>query len=33
MEGYESIFKHCKAKKGDGVGFYMKENISFKTWK
>ena len=26
--GYESIFKHHKDKKGDGVGFYVKENIS-----
>ena len=28
--GYKSIFKHQKDKKGGGVGFYIKENISFK---
>ena len=29
--GYKSIFKHRKDKKGAGIGFYIKENISFKT--
>ena len=30
IAGYESIFKHGKVKKGGDVGFYIKENISFK---
>ena len=31
IAGYEWIFKHRKDKKEDGVGFYINENISFKT--
>ena len=31
IAGYKSIFKHRKDKKGAGIGFYIKENISFKT--
>ena len=30
ITGYESIFKYRKDKKGGGVGFYIKDNISFK---
>ena len=30
IAGYELIFKHRRDKKGGGVGFYIKENISFK---
>ena len=30
IAGYKLIFKHCKDKKGGGVGFYIKDNISFK---
>ena len=31
IAGYKSIFKHCNHKRGGGVGFYIKDNISFKT--
>ena len=31
IPGYKSIFKHRKDKKSGGVGFYIKNNISFKT--
>ena len=31
IAGYKSIFKHCHDKRSDGVGFYMKDNTSFKT--
>ena len=30
IASYESIFKHHKDKKGGGVGFSIKDNISFK---
>ena len=31
IAGYKSIFKHRKDKKGGGVGFNIKDSISFKT--
>ena len=31
ITGYRSIFKHCNNKRGGGVCFYIKDNISFKT--
>ena len=31
IAGYKSIFKHRNDKSGGGVGFYIKDNISFKT--
>ena len=31
IAGYKSIFKHRKHKKGGGVGFNIKDSISFKT--
>ena len=31
IAGYKWIFKHRKDERGGGVGFYIKDNISFKT--
>ena len=31
IAGYKSIFKHRNEKRGGSVGFYVKDNISFKT--
>ena len=31
IAAYKSIFKHRNDKKGDGIGFYIKDNTSFKT--
>ena len=31
IAAYKSIFKHRNDKKGDSVGFYKKDNISFET--
>ena len=31
IAGYKSIFKHRNDKRDGGIGFYIKDNISFKT--